>query len=111
MSLHLVPLTKPWPYVNGGHDLVEVEVVAGADEVTNLVRNGITGGRALVVHDSKRFIGIRKHPRCQSAPLGIVDDEHRHVGAIFVTQAMDFLHVAIALVSESPHVIAIRWNQ
>src|SRR5215471_4495851 len=56
------------------HDLVEVEIVAGTYEVADLVGERVAGGCALVVHDSESFVRVGEYPRCQSAPLGIVDD-------------------------------------
>lgn len=62
------------------HDLVEVEIVAGAYEMADLVGERVGGGRALVMHDGESFVRVGEYPRCQSAPLGIVDDEHCDIG-------------------------------
>src|SRR5262245_37193031 len=67
------------------HGLVEVEIVAGAYEMADLVGERVGGGRALVMHDGESFVRVGEYPRRQSAPLGIVDDEHCDIGLVLVS--------------------------
>ena len=60
--------------------------MARADQVADLVGDGVARGGALVVHDRERVLGIGIDAGCQAAPLGIVDDQDRHVGAMLVAQ-------------------------
>ena len=64
-------------------------------------------GGTLVVHHSKRFFFIGVHPRGQSATRWIIDDQHADIGAVFVAQTMDLVHVAIALVGKAPDVLEV----
>ena len=82
--------------------------MAGADQVADLVRQRVGRGRALVVHHGEGLVGVGEHARRQPAALRIVDDQDGDVGAVLVAQAVDLLHVAVALVGEAPHVIEVR---
>ncbi len=82
--------------------------MAGADEVADLVRQRVGRGGAFVMHHGEGLVGVGVHARGQPAALGIVDDEHRHVGPVLVAQGMDLVHVAVALVGEAPDVIEVR---
>ena len=88
--------------------LSSVEIMAGADEVADLVGDGVARGGALVVHHGEGLLGIGIHARCQAATFRIVDNQDGHVGAMLVAQTMDLLHVAVALVGEAPDVIEVR---
>ena len=90
------------------HDLVHGGIVAGADEVADLMGDGIGQGGAIVMHDGKRLLGLGEDARGKAATLGVVDDEHGNVGAVFVAQSMDLVHIAVALVGEAPDVIEMR---
>ena len=57
------------------HDLVQTEIVAGANEVANLMGEGVGVGRALVMDDCKGLVRVGKDARGQPASLGIVNDQ------------------------------------
>src|SRR5262249_8356561 len=87
------------------HVRVDVEIVTCSDNVANLVRDRVGRGGTLVVHHSKRFFLLSEHPRSQSAPRGIIDDQHADIGAVLVTQTMYFVHVTVALIGKAPDVL------
>src|SRR5215471_21744270 len=88
-----------------GHNLVYREVMTGTDQMPDLVCNRVGHCRAFMMHDSKGLLRIGVHACGQAAALRIIDDQYRHIGAILVAQAVNLIHVAVALIREAPDVV------
>ena len=62
------------------------QAAAGADQTADLVREGVHGGGALVM-DRRKCVGrLGGNADRQPAAHGVVDDEHRDVGAVLDAQ-------------------------
>src|SRR5262245_27259501 len=89
------------------HVCVDVEIVTCPNKVANLVRHRVGRGGTLVVYHSKRFFLVGEYPRSQSATRWIIDDQHADIGAVLVTQPMNFVHVTVALIGKTPDVLEV----
>ncbi len=81
--------------------------MARADQVAELVRERVHGGRALVIDHRECVGGIGADADRQPAAHGIVDDEHGNVGAVLVAKVMDLVHVPVALVAEAVDMVEV----
>src|SRR4029079_16491551 len=71
-------------------------VVAGGEQVADLVAEGVVAGDAVPVRGGEGGARRRADPRGQAAGGGVVDHQHAHAGGVRVAGGMDAVHEAVA---------------
>ena len=87
------------------HSRVHVEIMARADDVPDLMCQAVAYRRA-VKCDGKRLlrIGVRG---CQASGSGSSTTSTATSARVFVAQAVNLLHVAVALIGEAPEMVEV----
>ena len=72
-----------------------------AQDVADLMGQRIGRRGTFVMDNGKGVLCIRRNTSCQTAPVGIINDEHHDIRTVFVSKIVNFIHVAIAFIGEA----------